>query len=381
VNEYYRVGAILLTLPILALGISFAQGEQEYGWQVVESPVSNDLNSVYMLSSNEGWAVGYHTILRWNGEKWLEFESPQVNFKSVYMLSPNEGWAAGSAYEKNVVYYWDGSDWQEFATLPFWFNSIYILSSSEGWAVSNYGVIYRWDGNNWSEVRAAAINQKDLNSVYMLSSTEGWAVGGGIGQSGILLRWNGDVWQEVEAPQELPGLNSVYMLSSSEGWAVGGGTILRWNGSVWQKVEVPRGVLGLESIYMLSSNYGWAVGWDILKWDGSNWTKVKSPKFPKPLNSVYILSENEGWAVGHTGTILRYAPVEPRTQGTGTTYNQLFLWLILALLVGVVTLGTIILIIKRRGGEEFEARQSSARELSQRLPLASHQHFPDKIDF
>jgi membrane associated rhomboid family serine protease len=106
-----------------------------------------------MLSSTEGWAVGYKgTILRWNGATWAAVESPLLAYlknkygissdlMEVRMLSPTEGWAVG---KKGVTLRWDGWAWLGMAyPLLGEVDSVYMLSPTEGWATFNDGLM-RW---------------------------------------------------------------------------------------------------------------------------------------------------------------------------------------------------------------------------------------------
>jgi hypothetical protein len=63
---------------------------------------------VYLVSADDGWIVGADlkvavrdwykcgVILRWNGSEWMKLEGIEAPFlDSIYMVSPTEGWAVG----------------------------------------------------------------------------------------------------------------------------------------------------------------------------------------------------------------------------------------------------------------------------------------------
>jgi hypothetical protein len=348
----------------------------------VEIPTEMHLNSIDMLSSNEGWIVGGTLeggiTLRWDGVSWSVIENPFENawlsswFDSVDMLSSNEVWAVGNC---GTILRWDGVSWSEVES-PVenaWFNSIDILSSNEVWIVGGMaveddnaprtnGIILRWDGVSWSVIENPFENawfDSWFDSVDMLSSNEGWIVGG-TSEYGIILRWDGVSWSEVESPVENAWFNSIDILSSNEVWIVGGtfggGTILRWDGLSWSVFETPTPNFPY-SVNVISSNEGWAVsqGGTILRWDGVNWSEVESPVENAWFNSIDILSSNEGWIVGAIvksdnasgrGIILRWdgnrwSLFEP------PTYEWL-LWTFIGITIAIAALLLVVLYRKRR---------------------------------
>lgn len=258
-------------------------------WSTVPSPTDNDIWSIYMLSSTEGWALGVDwidggsEILRWDGSTWSTVTSPTTsNLYSVYMLSPTEGWAVGGEFLR-----WDGSSWSK-VTSPATARDVHMLSSNEGWAVG--GSIMKWDGTSWSTVPSPVDPQYgSLTRVFAVSSTDAWAIT--MGAYGTIIRWDGTSWDNFSI--NLPNLYGIYMVSSTDGWIVGAGS-------------PPT----------------------ILRWDGSSWNSVASPVSGVAFHSIYMLSSTEGWAGAHDGTIIRTAPpaftagnVTPTSGPWGSTYT------------------------------------------------------------
>ena len=159
--------------------------------------VDQNLNSVYMVSSTDGWAVGNRTgattngwvFLRWNGTSWSQVAvdtSPTIarNLNSVFMLDTNgdgiadDGWAVGQRTGATtngwVFLRWNGTSWSQVAvdtspTIAQNLNSVYMVSATEGWAVGNNGVILKWNGSNWSKI--TSITGADLNELYILGTS------------------------------------------------------------------------------------------------------------------------------------------------------------------------------------------------------------------
>ena len=311
-------------------------------WSPVRSYVTVNLNGISFISGGAlGVSVGdAETIIYWNGSSWFAQTSPTfININDVYLVSSNDGWAVG---RNGTIFRWNGQSWNYYQTLPssgVSLNGLFMRTSTDAWAVGNATnrfnppTILRWNGVTWSVVTppGVALGQ-NLTDVFMLSATEGWAVGtGAAGASAPALKWDGTLWASVPSGYTPPagvrsGLLSVNMLTSSDGWAVGfnatGPLIVHWNGLAWSPVTAPPGIAGLRSVHFLSPSNGWAVGntgtggqATIIHWDGSQWTRVSAP--PGNLTSVYMVSANDGWAVGQNAT----APLSLIVHWDGLTWD------------------------------------------------------------
>lgn len=133
-------------------------------WNNVASPTNLDLWDLLMVNSDDGWAVGTHalmseyTILNWDGVEWSFSEGPSMiigaNLQSLYFLTANNGWAVGSG----VIVYWDGSDWS-LVNDPIGesvYRSIQMIHSTEGWAV----------GSEWVEIEPGHKEQRPRTIYY-----------------------------------------------------------------------------------------------------------------------------------------------------------------------------------------------------------------------
>ncbi len=410
-------------------------------WGTVTSPTLNVLKSISFgppltsVNPNDGWAVGLAgtgtdggnepTIIHWNGFMWTRGVAIGTlnGLNSVYMLSTGDVWAVGGGPSSTatctatattpcpVILHFTGGSWNTVTPPPgsYILNSVFMVSPSEGWAVGCSGTIgqsnqcddtaelsphptggsgiilhYTVTGGvgTWAIFPSPTV--PSLNSVFMVNANEGWAVGDGTDSvsatvlhytvTGGLGTWN------VISVAGLPitsqsNLNSVFMLSSTDGWAVGGITqpdcaawvdpggecsptffasgplIIHWDGLKWTLVTTPDlpggGHPVLLSTYFTRSNDGWAVGTPgvlvptIFHWDGIRWMPIAlspallgiaPPTIPPTLKSVYMIDPSTGWIVGtpidfsHTtiagtmplATILRYAPFGGVSGATST---------------------------------------------------------------
>ena len=88
----------LLAVAVLAvLMLAVPAANAAGSWQIVTSPTTKELYSLFMISSSEGWAVGADgVILHYSGGSWSLYTSPTTNnLYSVHMLSSFDGWAMG----------------------------------------------------------------------------------------------------------------------------------------------------------------------------------------------------------------------------------------------------------------------------------------------
>ena len=302
-----------------------------------------------LISKNDGWAVGGSilshaqncinnaTTIHWDGVAWRVqisgLSGPNAGpLNSVFMVSSTDVWAVGEdeAGSTGSIWHWAGvpglgGGWNLMATVPQILNSVFMVSPTEGWAVGRNGAIFHYFAGGWtsfpSPFPACPAGQFcELASVFMVSPTEGWTVG----TNGVILHYSGGTWSGPVSPgttsQEL---FNVFMGSSGEGWAVGGGptqavaTILHYTGGAWTALPnnlipiSPLKTFSLFSAYFTTATDGWAVGTAgiIIHFDGGNWGSVTSPtinnftsiSFGPPLTGP--IDPSNGWAVGNVSLI------------------------------------------------------------------------------
>jgi hypothetical protein len=394
-----------------------------------------------LANPNDGWAVGRATpsllpqppnptqnpvaeptIIHWNGFMWTKGVAIGTtnDLLSVFMLSTGDVWAVGgggggsppgggttatcSTTPCPVILHFTGGSWNTITPPPgsYVLNSVFMVSASEGWAVGCSGTVaqcspvahsarvaggsgiilhYTVTGGvgTWAIFPAPTTPTPlpPLNSVYMLGPNEGWAVGdGSVALPATVLHytvtggvgtWNVVGVNGLPTAPPLANLNSVFMLSTTSGWAVGGipgggspggPVILYWDGTHWTRVStptIPGGPIAtpptLNSVYCTGPTDCWTVGnfvdaqlvATIFHWDGIGWTHITlAPSLlgfgnnPPWLNSVYMIAPNDGWIVGSSpilippptitgpppaslSTILRFAPFGGVLTATSTS--------------------------------------------------------------
>ena len=346
-----------------------------FNWGTVTSSTLTELTSISFgpplagtMNPNDGWAVGRATsslfvppavteptIIHWNGFMWTKgVASGTTNdLLSVYMISSGDVWAVGggaastatcSAPPCPVILHFTGGSWNTVTPPPgsYILNSIFMVSPTEGWAVGIQGTAAPFNGiilhyivsggvGTWATFPVSSV-VPPLRSVFMLGQNEGWAVGDGATLLHYTVSGGVGAWNAVAVIQltTKANLNSIFMLSSTKGWAVGGypttvpppegPVIIFWDGTHWTNVApppIPGGPLAspptLKSIYCTGANDCWTVGnvdpaqlvATIFHWDGNVWTHITlAPSLlglqviPPILDSVFMLSPSSGWIVG-----------------------------------------------------------------------------------
>ncbi|MCK4256864.1 hypothetical protein KAX35_08250 [candidate division WOR-3 bacterium] len=107
-------------------------------WEVIQSPIGLMYSSLYFLSADDGWCVGYG-IAHYDGDEWSAVVD-SGHFSSVHFISPNDGWAVGY----KLILHYDGSEWIVDESPEKMLYSVYFVSENEGWAVGSEGVILHY---------------------------------------------------------------------------------------------------------------------------------------------------------------------------------------------------------------------------------------------
>ncbi len=229
-------------------------------WKVVVTPFdnksnSNELNSVYIVSENDVWAVGTDNIkaviLHWNGQEWSNVttdsldQSPfvQSSLKDIYGTSANDIWAVGSQNDKSLTLHWDGTKWSAWPSPNGKYanaiTGVIGFGSNNYWAYGNYAddnnlmndTVLRFDGNAWQATPSHFVNKRYLFAFKISGTSESnmW-VTYEAGDSYNEMRagsvhFNGHDWQSVTVPQLGDYVNDLKdIVTPSENTAYGVGS-------------------------------------------------------------------------------------------------------------------------------------------------------------
>ena len=281
----------------------------------------------------------------------------ETNLLDVYMLSPDEGWAVGSAQrtessedkamaEKDrfdtfgpddyglLLHYSEG-EWQNVTgpdLIDFHeFSHIRMLSSTEGWLIGGlrkYQVpnrLLRLTDGRWTPDATFPQNREnstfDAGGLSIFSLTEGWVYGqmlrGTKQDGGIVYQFKEGTWLR-SLNTGVPGdyisgatgrIEAFYMLPSGEGLLAEDGSLHQYKAGQWTQMPLPPGITHMGDLHLLSPNEGWAIASNdagdsrnvLLHLVDSEW-KIDSTWDAK-LSEIQMVSADEGWAVGRSGAV------------------------------------------------------------------------------
>lgn len=341
--------AAALVLVLLAVGIfSFPGLQPQPAGKGTATPVSKKLppvdishfllNSISMVSPDEGWAVGT-TLLP-------QTSTPQSGLEYLYGAP--------------VILHYSQGHWRP-EPLPLRcqsschmvLHSIAMVSATEGWAVGNSvlplgadgftsGLILHYAGGKWS---IDSYRDSTLSHIVMSSANDGWMLGEGVSvwsgskASAPVFHYNGRMWTPVNDPAFVQiSPQSITALSATNVWLVGAGpvlpgstgfdgdaseVILHYDGRQWTKVASDLANFPILALAMVSPDAGWAVGCLtgglgehlahpekalVEQYIQGRWQQAASFASSSGayycLHGIALVSANEGWAVGSDGLIV-----------------------------------------------------------------------------
>lgn len=318
--EILVVLALLLVVTLISIYLPLGEVQRSV-------PDDVSLSSLSMVSATEGWVVGQRVdqrgtrnglIYHYQDGVWKRDTLPSGSgsFTRVWMLSSQEGWAVGfldlqDRSEGQIYHYQDGV-WEQYMLVPET-NALFgiqLLSPDEGWAVGAQGIILHYQQGSWTPVLSPT--SQDLFGIFMLSPQEGWAVG-----FDTILHFHNGLWQEVADPFPRDALESISMVSPIQGWIVGlRGATLQYIDGQWEQVPSDTSAASYGALWgvaMVSASEGWAVGnGAIFHYLGGAWKTAVSLSNVS-LSAIEMVSAQEGWAVGSTeapgqsGIIMHYS--------------------------------------------------------------------------
>lgn len=286
----------------------------------IASASSVILNSVSMISYDDGWAVGAsRTFARWNGNTWTSQTPaaiPNVAMNGVFCNASNDCHAVGQNSGGALMARWNGASWTRIVPSNSSnnnLNSVHCDASNDCWAVgTNTGnKFYQWNGSTWTGVVVGALSGFTFGGVFCNSSTDCWAVG----NSNIFGRKNGASWANASVTERgsIPSAqyNGIYCNAPSDCWAVGNtnsgnNLFVHWNGTSWARdTSNPTPVVNLLDVSCANTNDCWAVGatsssqGTFFHWNGTNWTNFAVSGVPNvQLNSVSVIAPStQPWSI------------------------------------------------------------------------------------
>jgi photosystem II stability/assembly factor-like uncharacterized protein len=318
-GETAQAGPARGGMPATAAG---AAVRYEARWDPQNSGVTDQLNSVYFIDVNTGWAAGKNnTILRTvdGGKTWtraLEREEGGNEFSSIYFASAREGWASS---DNILLHSSDGGDsWRPASPLPD------RKHLGEGWAVGTmrletgqFGTsdrIYKSEdgGTTWTDI--SKLPRNDFRTIFVLDAKHIW-VAGDYGRYGFTTD-GGATWQTPELPVK-SRLRKVYFVSPKTGWMLptdhNGGPLASTDGGLtWASQYAGAGQnRPLRDVHFVDERNGFLlVGSnrpDVVyrtSDGGARWMTIG--QLPEGRTAMSFPALDNGWVVGPNGYIVHY---------------------------------------------------------------------------
>jgi photosystem II stability/assembly factor-like uncharacterized protein len=293
----------------------------EARWDLQTSGVTDQLNSVYFIDVNTGWAAGKNnTILKTadGGKTWsraLEREEGGNEFSSIFFTNAKEGWAQG----RILLHSSDGGEtWRPASPLPE------RKSLGDGWAVGairlqtgQFGTSDRLfksedGGTTWTDI--SKLPRNDFREIFALDSEHVW-MAGDYGRY-ALTSDGGATWQEPPMPVKCR-LTRVYFVSPRIGWILpsdhNGGPLASTDGGLtWASQYTGAGQnRPLRDIHFVNERDGFLlVGSnrpDVVYRTtdgGAKWATIG--QLPEGRTAMSFPAVDNGWVVGPNGYVVHY---------------------------------------------------------------------------
>lgn len=291
------------------------------GWEQVNVPTNNNLNSVFFIDKDHGWIVGDSgTILKYYYGNWETIESnhPNSNLNCVHFTDTTNGWIGGN--EGLILRFLNDSLIEIPSPTTHDLFRMYVLSDTQGWAIDravSEPLILELTNNEWVNYPTSSFSwyMEDLLDIHFLDTTFGIICG----DIGTILVFEGNEWYEYDYYDGLSDLISVFILDKENifyykrGNSGGAGTL---PGGSFEKLNIITGEIsyGVEfghkwqgDLHILSENNGWAVLDDeIIKFNGEFSLYKNAGVY---LNSIYFANENTGYIAGDEGRVYKFDPL------------------------------------------------------------------------
>jgi photosystem II stability/assembly factor-like uncharacterized protein len=293
----------------------------EARWDPQTSGVTDQLNSVYFVDVDTGWAAGKNnTILKTvdGGKTWsraLEREEGGNDFSSILFTNAKEGWVQGHV----LLHSSDGGEtWRPASPLPG------RKSLGDGSAVGTIrlqtGMFSTSDrlfksedgGTTWTD--SSKLPRNSFRAIFALDPQHVWMVG----DYGLyaLTTDGGATWQEPPMPVKCR-LTQVYFVSPKIGWILpvdhNGGPLSTTDGGLtWASQYAGAGQnRPLRDIHFVDERSGFLLvgsnGPDVVyrtSDGGAKWATIG--QLPAGRSALSFPALDNGWVVGPGGYIVHY---------------------------------------------------------------------------
>jgi photosystem II stability/assembly factor-like uncharacterized protein len=311
-------------------------------WSKIQSPTSNDLNTLFFIDSLRGYVAGDSGLILYTsngGANWIQQQSnTDRNIIDLFFLNEDLGWAV--AWSEGILPFVTfilkttdgGNNWtaNQFRQNDILMYSIYFVDSLKGFTGGNPGAIFKTTdgGANWdtTTIAPAPFAYFPILNFNFFNNEYGFACGGAHDIAGVTWKTTngGDFWVPIDTAYTPPDeIWDIFFIDSANVIGVGGDPelfgvgILRSSdaGETWKYNEI--GLIGMARAISFRTDYEcWSpvpIPESIIesKDTAKTWTFYAAPDNSSIYDLVFPDSLT-GYGVGEQGTIIKYKyPVIP----------------------------------------------------------------------
>ncbi len=329
----------ILLLPVIGTSLSYGQT----GWYTQNSGTTSNLNDIFFIDGNTGWAVGANgivvkTINR--GFSWYNQNSGTIiELRKIQFINSQTGWAVGGQFNPQpnpfcmfssvIIKTTNGGlTWAAIIATDFGrqYNDLSILDSSNayiaGESVDNTqcimglgNVTKTTDGSGWGSLSIPTYTGYINKSLSFINNSTGYVTA--IHSSDviynlkkILKTTDGGINWIIKTTDSSSGFsaqnNFIRFFNENTGYYINGNFFKTINGGTnWIKFD-SLSVYGMNKFSFMDLSTGYLVGQNKLvktSNGGTNWITNSGTTFTG-LNSICAVDTNHVWACGTGGKIV-----------------------------------------------------------------------------
>ena len=275
-------------------------------WVLQNSNTLQNLQTVYFVNVNIGFAAGEQVLLKTNdgGNTWNQVNGFADSYTKLFFTTDSVGYLTGS----NKIYKTtdQGQNWvQVFNCSCNWIRSIHFPSNNVGYAVDIDGMVYKTidAGTTWNSLPQVTANW--ILDVFFVNNTTGFiTLWSSPANLALKTTDGGNNWAPLSVGNVQP-INSIYFTSSDTGYFAGGngnGELFNTTngGTTWTPIQPSLfSFQNLSDIQFVNSQVGYAIDWsgNIYKTENggniSSVTNILDQSFfkiyPNPFSTYTIL--------------------------------------------------------------------------------------------
>jgi len=292
---------------LVALAAASIASAQAAGWtHQAPKPTPFGMKDVQMLSASEAFAVGYEflgdsaVVLHTTdgGQTWDPSYPATNDLEGIFFLDAQRGWAVGNGFFHTLD---GGATWIKDSQQ----GSIYdvtFVDALHGFACGNGGYTYRSTNGGLTWQSSTLPNITTLTSVFFHDAQRGWT-----------LNINGELWKTTDGGVSWSlhwdagaYLHTIEFFNDLDGWAIGGDSFFQTSdgGATWQQRSVPTGTW-VYGISFSDPQHGWGVGPGSVRTTdgGATWLPMPDATSYQDLTAVDFIDDKHGILVGGAGII------------------------------------------------------------------------------